>query len=364
MTPYLFDSIEWEITTACNAACPQCPRNYYGSYTWPNLPVTQIDLAWVQQYLPESVWLTMRRIDFCGTYGDPIMNNNLINIIQWIKSVNPNIKIEVKTNGGIRSESWWQQLASVLTANDQVVFGIDGLADTNHLYRRNVDYSTVIKNASAFISAGGRAFWSYIVFKHNEHQVEDARRIASDLGFQDIIVKKTWRFFNKNHQYQDTYAVLAKDGSIEYQLEMPTNPKYINNGYQTIQFLNNKYKDFKNYLQTTAVSCHEKSAKQLYISAEGLVLPCGWIHDRMYGYEAEQHGDHTKLYNLFERAGGIDTINLNHNSIDKIVSGEFFRLFQNSWTNTDRLERCSLICGSELNGIKSQNQYNSTLPSS
>ncbi len=86
MTPYLFDSIEWEITSACNAACPQCPRNYYGSYTWPNLPIVQIDLDWVKKYLPESVWLSMRRIDFCGTYGDPIMNNNLISIIEWINN--------------------------------------------------------------------------------------------------------------------------------------------------------------------------------------------------------------------------------------------------------------------------------------
>jgi MoaA/NifB/PqqE/SkfB family radical SAM enzyme len=363
MTPYLFDSIEWEITSACNAACPQCPRNYYGSYTWPNLPIVQIDLDWVKKYLPESVWLSMRRIDFCGTYGDPIMNNNLISIIEWIKTVNPKVKIEIKTNGGIRDNHWWKKLASVLSDKDHVVFGIDGLEDTNHLYRRGVNYEKVIENAKSFISAGGKAYWSFIVFKHNQHQVDEARLLSKELGFQDIIVKKTWRFFNKNHEYQDRYAVLSKDEKVEYYLEMPSNSDYINEGYQTIKFLDKKYNNFKNYLQTTEINCHEKAAKQIYISAEGLVFPCGWIHDRMYGYEAEQHSDHDKLYDIIDRAGGMKMLNLNYTNLNSIVSGEFFRLFQDSWTNNSRLERCSLICGTELNGIKSQNQHNSTLES-
>jgi MoaA/NifB/PqqE/SkfB family radical SAM enzyme len=361
MSPYVFDSIEWEITTACNAACPQCPRNYYGSYTWPNLPIVQIDLDWVKKYLPPAIWKKMRRVDFCGTYGDPIMNNNLISIISWIKEINSTTKIEIKTNGGVRTTEWWKSLAQVLSEKDHVVFGIDGLEDTNHLYRKNVNFLKVIENAKAFISAGGRAYWSFIVFKHNEHQVEEARKLSKELGFVDIIVKKTWRFFNKNHEYQDNYAVLSKEGNIEYYLEIPSNPEYVNEGYQTIKFLDNKYKNFKKYLETTEIHCHEKSAKQIYISAEGLVFPCGWIHDRMYGYEAEQHDDRKKLYNLFDQAGGINNINLKYNSLNDIVSGEFFKLFQNSWTNDNRLERCSLICGSELNGIKSQNQFNYSL---
>lgn len=363
MSPYVFDSIEWEITTACNAACPQCPRNYYGSYTWPTLPIVQIDLDWVKKYLPEDNWKVINRIDFCGTYGDPIMNNNLVPIIQWIRSVNPNIKIEIKTNGGIRDKQWWTILAQSLGPNDHVVFGIDGLEDTNHLYRKNVVFSKVIENATNFISAGGRAFWSYIVFKHNQHQVEEAKILSKNLGFQDILIKKTWRFFNKNHEFQDQYAVLDKNGKIEYYLELPNSDMYINEGYQTIKFLDKKYNNFKNYLKSTVINCHEKIAKQIYISAEGMVFPCGWIHDRIYGYEAEQHPDRLKLLSIIDKSGGIDKINLKNKSLNEIVEGKFFTDFQNSWTNDNRLERCSLICGSELNGIKSQNQYNSTVKS-
>lgn len=363
MTPYYFDSIEWEITTACNAACPQCPRNYYGSYTWPSLPIVSIDLDWVKTYLPLETWEKIKRIDFCGTYGDPLMNNHLILIVEWIKQINSKIKIEIKTNGGLRNKEWWIKLAQTLGPNDHVVFGIDGLEDTNHLYRKNVIYDKVIDNAKTFISAGGNAYWSYIVFKHNEHQVEQAKQLSKELGFRDILVKKTWRFFNKNHELQDRYSVLDKDGSVEYFLELPSNTEFLNEGYQTIKFLDNKYKSFKKYLNTTAITCHEKLAKQIYISAEGLVFPCGWIHDRLYGYEAEQHADRSKLISMIDNTGGLDKINVKHTPLSEIVSGNFFKTFQDSWTNDNRLERCSLICGNELNGIKSQNTLNSTVQS-
>ena len=42
----------------------------------------------------------------------------------------------------------------------------------------------IIKNAQAFIDAGGYAVWKMIKFDHNEHQVEDCRALAKNLGFQ------------------------------------------------------------------------------------------------------------------------------------------------------------------------------------
>ena len=64
-----------------------------------------------------------------------------------------------------------------------VRFGIDGLEDTNHLYRRNVRWPTLMRNVRAFVEAGGNAEWDFIEFRQNQHQVEQARMLADELGF-------------------------------------------------------------------------------------------------------------------------------------------------------------------------------------
>ena len=51
--------------------------------------------------------------------------------------------------------------------NGYARFAIDGLEDTNHIYRRNTDWVKIVQNATAYIAAGGRAEWDFIVFAHN-----------------------------------------------------------------------------------------------------------------------------------------------------------------------------------------------------
>ena len=87
------------------------------------------------------------------------------------------------------------ELASIICKpGDFAVFSVDGLEDTNHIYLRNTIFSKIMKNADAFISAGGIAHWDYIVFRHNEHQVESARTLALSMGFQEFYTKVTRRF--------------------------------------------------------------------------------------------------------------------------------------------------------------------------
>ena len=46
-----------------------------------------------------------------------------------------------------------------------------------------------MENAQAFINAGGRARWDYIAFAHNEHQIDEARQLAEDMGFLHLDIK-------------------------------------------------------------------------------------------------------------------------------------------------------------------------------
>ena len=345
---YKYDFLEWEITTACNAACPQCPRNYYGGKTWHTLPIVQNNLDWAKQYLPTDFIQNLRRIDFCGTYGDPVINNELVDIVSWLLKVNPKLSISIKTNGSLKDVAWWSQLAKVLDANGSVFFGIDGLADTNHLYRKKTNFDKIIENATAFIQSGGVAYWNYIVFKHNEHQVDEARRLSSELGFANFNLKLTGRFFNKNHDMVESVTVHNDKNQPEYKIEIPARKEYINSTYTKINVIDSN---------NTKINCKSMNLNRIYLSAEGFVFPCGWLHDRMYGYEAEQHPDHQKLQDLFKLAGGRKLANINYTPIEDIVNGTWFKIIQDSWTNHDSaLERCKFMCGSNADLIPSQNE--------
>ena len=46
----------------------------------------------------------------------------------------------------------------------------------------------------SFIGAGGAAQWEYLVFKHNQHQVDDAKKLAIELGFKGFYAKEPLGF--------------------------------------------------------------------------------------------------------------------------------------------------------------------------
>lgn len=322
--------IELELTTKCNAACPQCVRNFYGGPKWPSLPLIAPKLDYLKDKLG-NILSNVSTIKLCGTYGDPCVHNQFIDIVTWLKTY-PNLSVRINTNGGMNKKHW-TKLAKLLTENDLVTFGIDGLSDTNHLYRKNVDWDTLMKNVKDFIGAGGPAAWQFIVFEHNQHQVEEAKALSINLGFKYFFVKKTIRFFNKNHEKVDFTPSVDKNKI--FIIKPPTDTQYLYSGYKNI-----KNVDFK----TVPIKCIGKHFHHIYVGADGYVFPCGWLHDRLYGYEPEKHSDHEKIFKLMDIAGGKEKANINYTPIEQIIYGDWFRVLEDSWSNENRLERCAAQC--------------------
>lgn len=345
--------IEIDVSTKCNARCPQCVRNYYGSYTWPSLPLIDIDINMLFKGISASTWADLKHLRLCGTYGDPCMHKKLSELVQRVKQVS-NTSITINTNGGIRSKRWWSNLAKILDpVKDTVVFGIDGLSDTNHLYRIGVDYHKVIENLTAFNNAGGNSVWQFLVFKHNQHQVDQAKTLARELGCSNFFFKKTDRFVDKAHRITNQTPVLDDNGNIKYYLEPPTESKYINQGYDNINNIITFHGNYKQYLAKTNIDCFAKRMYFVNITAEGRVFPCGWLADRMYGYETEMlHTDRKKLKDMIESLGGESVINLNYTSLEDIIAGPWFKAIEDTWEN-NYLERCAHQCGTQSTLIAS-----------
>jgi hypothetical protein len=292
--------------------------------------------------------------------------------------MNSDILLSMNTHGSARQESWWVELASILGDKGYVIFSIDGLDDTNDLYRRGSDFTRIMKNAKAFIEAGGNAHWEYLVFAHNEHQVDRARDLAETMGFTKFQLKKSARFFSSvSGSIKDTITGVDKK-QRELKLQAPTNPEYRNaaveelNGVgivkQNVKLPTTKqeilnlirpeifHKDMarksasEKLLDSVNIKCKVKEEKSLYVTAEGILQPCCWVAGQMYNWYNTPKGSQIwKLINVV----GKDSLNALNNSIEHIVMGEYFqKLISDSWTKPScaegKLQVCSKICGTEI----------------
>jgi MoaA/NifB/PqqE/SkfB family radical SAM enzyme len=140
-----------EITTYCNAACPQCPRNNLGTGINPYMPLTHLPRVTIDQAFDSELCQRLRQVFFCGSYGDPIMHPDFLDILRDFRRKSPTLWLYIHTNGGVHDPEYWAEIAAIMNGYGQIDFGIDGLADTLHLYRKNVKYNKVIDNARAFI---------------------------------------------------------------------------------------------------------------------------------------------------------------------------------------------------------------------
>ena len=166
--------IHIEPTSLCNAECPMCARNVYGKMLNPYIRLKSLPLKWFQDNIKPEQIKQLKKIFFCGNVGDPASAPELIQIAQYFKKHNPNIVVGLNSNGGLKTKDWWKRLGEVLQGElDYCVFSIDGLEDTNHIYRRNVNWNKVMENTMSFIGTGARAHWDMLVFEHYKHQVEE-----------------------------------------------------------------------------------------------------------------------------------------------------------------------------------------------
>lgn len=228
-----------EPTDVCQAACLLCARETDADFKKDqqhHLTLDQIFDVFDQEKIKK-----LDKMFMCGNYGDPAAGKHTLNIYQEFRKINPSITLGMNTNGALQNPSWWQQLASILNQPlDYVVFSIDGLEDTNHIYRKNVSWKKLLENASTFIGAGGSAHWDMLVYQHNEHQVDFCRNLAKEIGFTWFRAKVSKRPFVKNLAPPSTMITV-------------------------------------NTIWGNTIKCHALVDKSLYINARGEIKPCCWL---------------------------------------------------------------------------------------
>lgn len=320
--------INVELTDYCNAACPRCSRyKWDGTLYKEKVNKNHTTLELIKNKIPISVIKRLKKFYSIGTYGDPLMNPDTDSIYEYIASNNNDCRLEIHTNGGARDKDFWVRLANT---GVEVVFSIDGLEDTNHLYRRNVSWSKLMDNAGAYINAGGKAHWKFLVFKHNQHQIEQARQFSQTKGFSSFN-------FNYSDRWKEYNWITGEVKEInkypvdDYFIEKPTIQKdkyYLENSVKVSN------EQFNIETKVTCWACNG-GKYEIYLRANGYVQPCCMLGD------LDVHESKDLITNF-------DSVNLNKTPLEDILNGDYFKsLYEgiNGFPGSKRLKNCFYACG-------------------
>jgi len=101
-----------EVSSICTLKCPRCTRVESPE----TLLNRQLTLDFLKTQIGEQRVKEMRKISFCGDDGDPIYAKEFLEIVTWIKEINPTIHLLIITNGSYKNSEWWRTLALALTS--------------------------------------------------------------------------------------------------------------------------------------------------------------------------------------------------------------------------------------------------------
>lgn len=383
------DQMHVELTNACNAACPMCARFHNNSpLIRPEMEIEQITLEQFKAWFPPEFLRKLKIVLFCGTVGDPGMAKDLYEICEYIAESNPESCVRLHTNGGMRKEDWWAKFGALAAKQRQdswkwqVIFSVDGLEDTNHIYRRNVDWTQLVKNIKAFTSAGGSADQDFLIFKHNEHQIEEARAFAKELGIGNFIPKKALGVDNGNAL--TPMPALNRQGELDYLIYAPTEAKNRNLNKEDAEYINvlpvrpfsyEEYKklkenkdDGKNFKErvkncmkdaerestpernNAEIMCKARTMTngvEIFVDNRGYILPCCYMGTHLNGTHTDFK--YLQLHHTLDNYGW-DKFSLKHHTVKEIIdAGHLNKAFADTWelnsVKEGKMAYCADTCG-------------------
>lgn len=324
--------VNLELSSKCNLLCVQCGRTYKGKLN-PSLPIQ--DLSWddcLEKTFTNEFSRQLRCVYFNGNYGDFAASPHGKSVIKSLLDRGVG-RVGIYSNGSIRSPEWWFDLGKVLSSRGYITFSIDGLESTNHIYRVNSNWKLIEANLRAAIQSGVECNWDFLVFKHNAHQIADAKKLAQRIGVSNFNIKYTNRFISWKDQ---------GDSNIQNRSESSESEK------SPIERIKEKFGTFDEYVRKTKIHCKTKEdAKSIMIDFEGRVWPCCWMG--VSRYLGPKHTLTPSITKLFERFGE-DFNSLKKYSLAVILDSEFFATYlESTWKSSEsRIYACGRTCGEKF----------------
>jgi radical SAM protein with 4Fe4S-binding SPASM domain len=248
-------SISFEPTTSCNLRCPECPSGLR-AFTRPT-GMLQKD------FFRDTIDQLSKDLLYLVFYfqGEPYLNPQFLDMVQYASS--KGIYTATSTNAHYLTEA--NARKTVESGLDRLIISIDGTTqDVYEQYRVGGKLNKVLEGARNIVkwkkelkSKTPFVFFQFLVVKPNEHQIEDVKRLAKEIGVDEVRFKTA-----QVYDYENDPNNL-----------IPTIDKY--SRYRKNQ---QGEVEFKNKLQNHCWRLWHATV----ISWDGLVVPCCFDKDAQH----------------------------------------------------------------------------------
>jgi MoaA/NifB/PqqE/SkfB family radical SAM enzyme len=198
--------IELELTSKCTLLCPECARTMDKEETKNKWNFGELDIEIIEKLASQTPYI--RTFNFCGGYGDPIYHSRLFDIIDICHRYNKSIHIE--TAGNLRSKEWWNKLSLILGERDSICFSVDGLKHSNHIYRINSNWDSILNAMTIMSESSCHTKWKWILFKSNQDDVLEGYKLSKKLGIKKFELVESGRITPGNEPTKSVKQILAE----------------------------------------------------------------------------------------------------------------------------------------------------------
>lgn len=180
-------SISFEPTTSCNLKCPECPSGLR-QFTRPRGMLKK-------EFFTKTIDEISKDILYLIFYfqGEPYLNKNFLEMVSYASS--KGLYTATSTNGHFLSDEMAKK--TVESGLDRLIISLDGTTqEVYEQYRREGNIEKVIQGARNIVkwkkelkSKTPFVFFQFLVVKPNEHQVEEVKKLAKEVGVDEVRFK-------------------------------------------------------------------------------------------------------------------------------------------------------------------------------
>ena len=220
---------EWEIDTTniCQLKCPLCHTGLGTIHRDKGTMHFDLFTETIDQIKDYCVWLTLY------SWGEPFLNKRIHEFVAYAHQKKIATIISTNLNKPLSPEMAEDIITSGL---DVMIISIDGVTqEVYQVYRVGGQLDRVLDNINLLVQkkrelgyTTPHLEWQFIVMQQNEHQIEDARQLAGELGVDSLVFKKV-DFPHGMNDPKEAERWLPRDHP-EYHREDPFNKPFQEDG--------------------------------------------------------------------------------------------------------------------------------------